>query len=119
MSDLGKKLIESVRRLATERSSFIYEPERPTPGVLALFKYIHDDGRPGCIIGHALFEAGVIDSSMKSSGSNVSGFLVLQDSLGLDLDEDETWWLREVQRAQDCHRPWGHAVQIADKEESL
>jgi hypothetical protein len=119
MSELGQKLIESARRLAAERPSFVYKPERTSPNVLALCKYVHDDGRPGCIIGHALFEAGLIDASMRSTGSNTGSFLELSYNLDLDLDEDETWWLGEVQRSQDSQCPWGLAVRIADKEESL
>lgn len=119
MSDLGEQLIEIVRRKAGQQPFMVYEPEMRYIGkgisIPDSCKYMHEDG-PGCIIGHALFEAGLIDGSLRDDPDdlNVQFFENLADALELPIDDAELLWLSQVQSYQDCKQTWGIAVQNAD-----
>lgn len=113
MSDLGQRLIGLVRKHAENNSDFIY-PEDDCVYV--------KDGQPSCLIGQALWDEGLIDSTLPSSWN---GKIVSDDDdfgpgiasmLDLELDAEELTWLRAVQSRQDYHLPWGKAVQITDAE---
>lgn len=119
MSDLGKQLIETVRAKAAAQPDFVYKPPMVQPGSgLAPHKdsclYIHADGQPGCIIGHALFSAGLIDASLHKDSSNREVFSVLVGTMDLPMDDVEISWLRAAQACQDSEFPWGESVSYAD-----
>lgn len=108
MSELGAKLIEEIRNLAKEN------PER-TAGCT----YLDSDGAPVCIVGHAMFNLGLIDESAKQSDWNKSDFYILRFNgiSGLDATDDaESRWIVAVQGMQDCGKEWGEAVEVADRE---
>lgn len=127
MSDLGQQLIAIVRKKAAERPDFVYvSPEGMREHVITgqpvngNCEYIHADGQPGCLIGQALFEAGIIDASLRddpsppAGGLNQTVFSRLAEALELPIDQDELRWLRRVQLEQDGLKPWGEAVRLAD-----
>lgn len=124
MSDLGEQLIEIVRRKAGQQPFMEYVPELRYVGnginVPDSCKYMHDDG-PGCIIGHALFEAGLIDGSLRDDpdGLNCKVLEQLAETLELPLDEDELDWLCRVQGFQDAKQTWGNAVEFADERDAV
>lgn len=114
MSDLGQKLIGIVRAKAAETPDFVYSTPLVNQQDDPPCVYVYN-GCPSCLIGHALFEAGVITPSLESQTGNSKAFGQLTDELGLELDGDEAYWLRMVQRSQDTHLPWGESVKRADK----
>jgi hypothetical protein len=118
MSELGQQLIAIVRRKAAESPGFVYQREAPDdegyrPG-LSICKYVHSDGGPGCLIGQALFDAGLIDVDFNKSERNSSTICNLAEYYQWDIDPTEIGWLREVQRNQDRDTYWGDAVAAAD-----
>ena len=114
MTFLGQKLIEIVRQKAAENPSFVYVPERDREtGRYSACTYIRN-GRPSCIVGHALFDAGLIDTSLEKTASNSIPFYALADELELGISTDELKWLGGVQKFQDNHRAWGQAVEWTD-----
>jgi len=113
MSDLGQKLIEIVRAKAAANPEFKYITPLANQQDDPPCVYVYN-GCPSCLIGHALFEAKVIDGSLESSGKNTTTFGSLADHLELPIDTSEWKWLRAVQRYQDAHKPWGEAVARAD-----
>lgn len=114
MSELGETLIRIVREKASANPNFIYQPPREEgTGRPLACQYIRN-GCPDCLIGHALFDAQLIDPSLEGLVSNHSTVIELLDYLGLQLEPVELRWIRNVQRAQDFQRPWGAAVGWAD-----
>lgn len=112
MSAIGQQLIEIVRAKAAENPDFIYSPPG---GEDASCVYVHE-GRPSCLIGHALWECGLIDGDFERRvGDNKQGFDDIAPMLGLELGQDELAWLLGTQGAQDNSRPWGAAVRRADQ----
>lgn len=108
MSELGQQLISIVRRKAAETPDHVYQ--RPAFGACL---YIEPEC-PGCLIGQALFEAGVIGMDFCRSPYNAMSFNSVIAELSLDLDHNEDVWLCTVQRTQDKALSWGEAVALAD-----
>ena len=115
MSEFGQKLIEETRRVAAERADFVFDGD---------CLYVCD-GEPACLLGHALWNLGVIDSALEISYIHISAgerlgsnnnvaIRDLADKLGLCMDESEFAWLEDAQWAQDVGRSWGYAVAYAD-----
>lgn len=120
MSDIGQQLIVEVRKVAAERPNYVYNK--------TYCQYLMD-GRPSCIIGHALFNLGYLPAAGNYEGQTAE---VAISRLGLSLDMGETVWLERVQQVQDGNLflasqghtaamdqyerrlPWGMAVQYAD-----
>jgi hypothetical protein len=105
MSELGQKIIEGVRAAAAGRPDYIY----PKDGSGCW--YIRDYS-PSCLVGHALWAAGLIDEDWRGDDYGAIADVVLHEKW--PLDEDEVHWLSTVQKNQDIGRPWGDAVAIAD-----
>ena len=114
MSDLGQQLISIVRAKAADNPDFVYTTPLVNQQDDPPCVYVYD-GCPSCLIGHALFDAKLIDGSLEcDQAKNSTGFTGLLDHLGLLLDTNEWKWLRQVQRYQDARRSWGEAVRQAD-----
>lgn len=113
MSELGQKLISLVRDIAEANPDFTYVP--PLKVIDASDAngcvYVHD-GKPSCLIGHALWMAGVIDSNFEDRGCNTRAAYDLTRQYGVEVEEAD--WLDSVQRSQDLGVPWGEAVPEAD-----
>lgn len=113
MSERGQKLINEVRMVAAKNPDFTYE--EPTGAASCV--YVHE-GRPSCLIGHALWNLGHIDSSIEGKrfgGNYVNGedVRVVLSWLNLEIDQSEKDWLERVQVRQDNGEPWGHCVGIS------
>lgn len=116
MSLIGDNLIRHVRAKAAAAPDFVYVS--PNLGNLTTAddscRYVHD-GAPSCIIGHALWNAGLINSAFEWNQYNTDSVSALTGPLSLDLDKDELTWLADVQWLQDRDTPWGEAVAKADE----
>lgn len=117
MSAIGQQLINIVRTKAAEDPDFRY---RPPGGSGASCVYVYRR-RPSCILGHALWGAGLINREFQDQRSqgiefraNEDGFDSVSSLLGLELDPMERAWLEHVQTEQDNETPWGRAVESAD-----
>jgi hypothetical protein len=109
MTEIGKKLIEIVRRKAGASPDFVYG--QPNCGYC---QYIRN-GQPDCIIGHALVETGLIDASYEEQVDNGQTLPTIIGDLGVELGKVERVWLSFVQDAQDAKKSWGQAVAEADR----
>ena len=124
MSELGEKLIGTVRALAENNPDFIYEAPDDRSCVYVL------DGLPSCIVGKALWAHGLIGASLEtaenivsttvyglgSAPANVAAADDLFVWLGIELDASEVAWLVAVQGEQDNGISWGRAVEVTDEE---
>ena len=116
MSELGEKLIAEVRRVAAVNPDYVYEE--------VSCAYVKD-GKPSCLVGHALWNTGVIgpDSNLDApiskglygkTRANYANFADLAPFLDLQLETCEITWLGDVQDAQDDGTPWDSSVRNAD-----
>lgn len=114
MSNRGAKLIKIIRDLAAEKPDFVYErPGNYHDGKGCV--YVHD-GQPSCIVGHAMWRAGLIDDSFENMNYNHHGFGGHIPGMKT-LTGREVQWLEEVQGNQDCGETWSDAVLNADNME--
>lgn len=123
MSAIGEQLISIVRAKAAESPDFRY---RSPLGADASCVYVYN-GCPSCLLGHALWDAGLIDTSFEhlqtekyprpglSGWANEDGFDEVAEILGLELDPVEQVWLEAAQSAQDDQKTWGRSVELADE----
>jgi hypothetical protein len=102
MSELGQKIIEGVRAAAAERPDY-----QDGDGCW----YIRGSS-PSCLVGHALWAAGLIDKDWRGDDRGAIVDVVLYEEW--PLDEDEVYWLANVQNSQDRGDAWGLAVALAD-----
>lgn len=107
MSSIGENLIRFVREKAAAHPEFIYDNS-------SLCKYVAE-GKPSCLIGHALWKAGLIGPYFERNDRNKVAFGHIAMHLGLSLDPAEMAWLRRVQFLQDSGNAWAAAVSGADK----
>ena len=112
MTVIGQQLISSVRAHAAQNPDFVYHSPWADRGSSSCV-YVHNS-LPSCIIGHALWDAGLIDASTENSVFNSFPFLHIVAALNLTLDCEEQLWLRDVQGCQDLQEPWGESVNKAD-----
>lgn len=113
MSLIGENLIRRVREKAAAEPDRVYQSPLPFEDDDSC-RYVHD-GAPSCIIGHALWNAGLINSAFEWNQYNTDSVSALTGPLSLDLDKDELTWLADVQWLQDRDTPWGEAVAKADE----
>lgn len=119
MSEVGQKIIASVRAHAAADPGFIYEAIDLGDETTCVYV---KDGCPSCIVGKGLWDAGVIDATIEEKLANKLPFTGFNKRLFPvidDLDERELTWLGEVQMAQDAQTPWGIAVDTADTRVTL
>lgn len=105
MSEIGQKIIAAVRDVANNDPGHVYEHEK--------CRYVVD-GRPACLIGHALWNVGLISGDIEKSTCNGEAVDYVAAFLGLDIDGSERDWLSNAQEVQDNGKPWEYAVQQAD-----
>jgi hypothetical protein len=105
MSELGQKLIAEVRAVAAETPGLVYR---------GLCQYVYG-GRPACLIGHALWNLGLIDETLEHRSVNDDGVRFIANHLDIALDDAEETWLALTQSGQDNGAPWGTAVANADE----
>lgn len=105
MSELGEKLIGTVREVVAERPDFVYEPG-------AGCVYVHN-GQPSCLLGHALWRLGLItaDLSPMTNGLGITAGIPGLESL----DQSELNWLDLAQGEQDLGSDWAHALVVAER----
>ena len=113
MTEIGQKLIGIVRAKAAENPEFVYVRPRHEDFRPGSCTYVRG-AQPSCLIGHALWDADLIDSSFEQCGLNTVPITVLVHDMHLELDNLELYWLSGVQSYQDDGRPWGAAVEWAD-----
>lgn len=113
-SVLGQQLIESVRKHAGRNPGLVYWGPLDEAGNSECVYVAH--GAPSCIIGHALWDAGLVDAEFEDDGKNGSGIDTLSElwSPLASLSRDETDWLGTVQGEQDAGSEWQVAVDEAD-----
>lgn len=110
MSLIGENLIRLVRQFAATTPERVYvAPQGASGRCLYVF-----DGKPSCLVGMALWEAGIIGPAYEHNAGNNKSIGEIFTRLGLALDENEANWLRNVQAEQDMMIPWGVAVMKAD-----
>lgn len=114
-SVLGQQLIESVRKQAAENPRRVYQGPLDEGGNTECV-YVAS-GEPSCIIGHALWQAGLVDAEFEDDGKNGSGIDSLVSSWPPleEVSDDEADWLLMVQDSQDAGMPWNVAVYEADE----
>jgi len=113
VSDLGQKLIASVRRLASERPGYVYPRVNPIKNTAGSCVYVAD-GQPSCIVGHALWELKLIGPEFEDHFQNSGGVEEIISALDLSIDAKEITWLSEAQEQQDCGVQWGHVPENVD-----
>lgn len=91
-------------------------------GEASMCNYEHN-GRPSCIVGHALHYAGVtieqlrkMDSDLKVSSIDM---LYAEDLLPIEMTDDAADLFKAAQDAQDEGMPWGEAVAARRKAAGL
>lgn len=92
--------VQALKELAAERPDYVYERD--------LCVYTHENGEPGCIVGHVLDRLGLprpgFDESRNTQGIRMLGF---------DMDDRTRRLLEDAQEYQDDRETWGAAVEIA------
>lgn len=105
-------LLDEVRKVAKD-----HPDQRGDQGPELICFYVKD-GAPSCIVGHALWNLGLIDVEFEKDSSNELAITDLLGELDVDFGDSGVWpraWLSTVQRNQDCGTPWAMAVQAADE----
>lgn len=115
MSDIGEKLIDETRKVAAANPDFVYEREPRGDGseFLKSCAYVRNN-QPSCIVGHALWNLGLINGELESSSRNEDSVEEILSHLHINVDEGEGFWLTEVQNWQDCKTPWKDSITAAD-----
>lgn len=109
MSELGQKLIAAVIAKANENPDYVYTNHEEVPNSCV---YVAG-GKPSCIVGHALWDAGIIDAQFQTRPLNHKIVQEVVDALSLPVSEHEARWLRGVQIGQDSKWAWGKALEDA------
>ena len=114
-SVLGQQLIESVRKHAARSPRTVYLGPLDEFGNTECVYVSH--GQPSCIVGHAMWDAGLIDAGFEDDGKNGSGIDTLAENWPplASVSDDEAEWLLTVQGEQDNGMPWQVAVDEADE----
>lgn len=102
-------IIAKVREIAATEPDFMY----PQIGGACTYNKTtsYDDFvLPQCIFGKALTQLGIpVPSALEGCGIQT-----VLARMGIPFTDEQEQWMRTVQRHQDDHVPWGHAVQAAD-----
>lgn len=111
MSANGQRVIEAVRAKAAEMPDYVYEGPCEYVG----------NGKPACLVGHALWSAGLIDEDWSAENRDINYVNIrgVNRHYGWGFDEAEVSWLLDVQHEQDTELPWGLAVNSADERAAM
>ena len=112
MSELGQKIIAEVRKVAAEHPDYIYQKIDGVSHGSCLYIY---NNKPSCIIGHALWNVGLIDANWKGDTRAISDIRSIIGCEGWPLDSSEINWLAAVQHSQDRGTTWSGSVRAADE----
>lgn len=107
MSEQGQLLIAAVRNAADRNPFHIFQ---------GTCLYVAN-GDAACLVGHGLWDMGVIDSTLQTSQFNDEGVGKVLEWLGIQVDDAELEWLEDVQEAQDCRHTWQDSIRGADEVE--
>jgi hypothetical protein len=109
-------LVEEVRSIAAKHPGHIYQDkDTDNPNTSCFYQR---EGKPSCIMGHALFNLGVPIATLQAMDTHTGGiyeFLTLGFTTPL-ASHETLMWLNSVQNLQDNLKPWGYAVGSADTE---
>lgn len=105
MSETGQTIIKAVREAAERSPLYVYEGH---------CQYIKA-GAPSCLVGHALWDLGMIDLNFARGTINNEGIDAVLPMLGIEVDHSELVWLEVAQTAQDTQSTWQEAVRQADE----
>lgn len=83
-----------------------------TPEDQPVCLYVHGD-QPGCIVGHALYSAGISLARLREEERNDAEGVLRNLRHDLMYEEGVPSLLQDVQQAQDQGTPWGQAVRSA------
>ena len=117
-----EQVVNEMRRLAAGQPDFVYvNPIDPDDSdCLYVHNWGNEDGLPvvgGCIAGQALMNLGV--TAAKLHDREFISVSAILKSVGVTVDADDDMndlvWMDYVQSKQDNKRPWGVAVEEADK----
>ena len=106
MSSHGERLVEEVKRVALADPDRVYQ----RVGDVCLYTYA---GRPSCLVGHAMWNLGMIDADFENYDykvDNNDGVLDIVKALGISLTKAESTFLCRAQSRQDCGQAWGEAI---------
>lgn len=107
----ASELLAAVQEIATEQPDHIYEQ----PGLYCVYQ---DNGRPSCLVGHALIRCGAPAELLARMDEETSGGLGIEASFStysdyLEADSAEAIFeLAEVQANQDIGKAWGKAAGV-------
>lgn len=110
MSENGQLVIKLVREVAAQQPDYVYHGDS---GRCTYVRREADRIVPDCLVGHALWNAGLIDESYYDTNNRVE-IHALSDEFGFD--PDEVKWLQSLQYCQDCRITWGNSVLKTDLE---
>ena len=107
---------QEVRSLAEKNPDFVYNNPDPNRGCLYVY-----DGKPSCIVGHALANLGVEIEFLQHLDTAMDGGLgaleALQTYDDFEVDDKQAADLVSLaQNFQDSGVPWGQAVEKAEEE---
>lgn len=107
-------VIDEVKTIAAENPDFVYAENFETC-------YYQIDGKPACLLGHALFNVGIAAEKLASYDEAIlNSFSFLgKDKADFQGTVDELGWLDAVQRNQDNRlepMSWGESVTLADRD---
>ena len=110
---------QEVRSIAEKNPDFVYE--RPDPNGWCRYVY---DGKPSCIVGHALANLGVELEFLQHLDTAIDGGVgaleALQTYDEFEIDDNQAADLISlVQNLQDSGVPWGQAVEQAEGEAAM
>ena len=112
----ASEIEQEVRSIAEKNPDFVYD--RPDPNRGCLYAY---DGKPSCIVGHALSNLGVEIEFLQHLDTAIDGGVGVLEALQtydeFEIDDDQAADLVSlVQNFQDSGVPWGQAVEAAEEE---
>ena len=111
----ASSLKDEVIRVAAEKPEHIYRPKNPHASSACTYT---QNGKPACIVGHALNRLGVDTPALQEFDSHAEGglsvdelfyhyFHIFDDG---GWDDESVQFLSRVQSFQDGGMPWGEAV---------
>lgn len=113
MSETGQQIIAEIRKVAAERPDAIVD--------LGGCVYIDRRGNPSCLVGHALFNLGLLDELLPDpfeeygpGAWNETAFDHMYHSIAPGMEQIEVEWITVAQKVQDSDKTWSESVRTAD-----